>query len=140
MYVKTVLTFGDKPAPAMAQIALRKTAQESKNLKPEAAKVLTENVYMDDIYESVETVEEAKTLADDIDIVLKSGGFQVKGWMSNKNLNEENQDANKLKGNVDEKVLGISWNREADTLSCQIESKLTSPNDENEHFKGAEDD
>ena len=27
-YIKTVLTFGDKPAPAMAQIALRKTAQE----------------------------------------------------------------------------------------------------------------
>ena len=135
VYVKTVLTFGDKPAPAMAQIALRKTAQESKNLKPEAAKVLTENVYMDDICESVETVEEAKKLAEDIDIVLKSGGFQVKGWMSNKILNEENQDANELKGNVEEKVLGISWNREADTLSCQIESKLTSPNDENEHFK-----
>jgi len=28
--VKTVLTFGDKPAPAMAQIALRKTAQGNK--------------------------------------------------------------------------------------------------------------
>lgn len=30
-YVKTVLTFGDKPAPAMAQGALRKTAEENKN-------------------------------------------------------------------------------------------------------------
>lgn len=29
VYVKTVLTFGDKPAPAMAQTALRKTAEES---------------------------------------------------------------------------------------------------------------
>ena len=29
-YVKTVLTFGDRHAPAMAQIALRKTAQENK--------------------------------------------------------------------------------------------------------------
>ena len=29
-YVKTVLTFGDKPAPAMAQIALRKMAEEEK--------------------------------------------------------------------------------------------------------------
>ena len=26
VYVKTVLTFGDRPAPGMAQIALRKTA------------------------------------------------------------------------------------------------------------------
>jgi hypothetical protein len=29
VYVKTVLTFGDKPAPAMAQIALQKTAEKS---------------------------------------------------------------------------------------------------------------
>ena len=29
VYVKTVLTFCDKQAPAMAQTALRKTAQES---------------------------------------------------------------------------------------------------------------
>ena len=99
MYVKTVLTFGDKLAPAMAEIALRKTAQECRNLKQEAAKALTENVYMDDICESVETVEEAKKLAEDIDIVLKSGGLQVKGWISKKNLKEENQDANELKRN-----------------------------------------
>lgn len=30
MYVKTVLTCGDKPVPAMAQTALRKTAEENK--------------------------------------------------------------------------------------------------------------
>lgn len=48
-FVKTVLTFGDKPAPAMAQIALRKTAQEGQATKPKAVDVLTNNVYMDDI-------------------------------------------------------------------------------------------
>ena len=36
VYVKTALTFGDKPAPAMAQIALRKTAEEGEELYPEA--------------------------------------------------------------------------------------------------------
>jgi hypothetical protein len=39
IYVKTVLTFGDKPTPAMAQIALRKTAEESEEVYPKAAKV-----------------------------------------------------------------------------------------------------
>ena len=29
VYVKTVLTFGDKPAPTMAQIALRKATEEA---------------------------------------------------------------------------------------------------------------
>ena len=37
VYVKTTLTFGDKPAPSMAQTALRKTAQEGKKLFPQAA-------------------------------------------------------------------------------------------------------
>lgn len=37
VYVKTVLTFGDKPAPAMAQIALRKTAEKAKEAFPAAA-------------------------------------------------------------------------------------------------------
>lgn len=46
VYVKTVLTFRDKPAPAMAQIALRKAADEAKSSYPHAAKVLKENTYM----------------------------------------------------------------------------------------------
>ena len=40
VYVKTVLTFGDKPAPAMAQTALQKTATEGEKRYPEAAEVL----------------------------------------------------------------------------------------------------
>ena len=36
VYIKTVLTFGDKPATAMAQIALRKTANENKAEYPKA--------------------------------------------------------------------------------------------------------
>ena len=51
-YVKTGLTFGDKLALAMAQIALRKTPEEGEELYPEAAKVLKEDVYMDDICHS----------------------------------------------------------------------------------------
>ena len=77
--VKRVLTFGDKPAPAMAQIALRKRAQENKADYPEAAEVLTNNVYMDDKCESKDTVKEARKLTEDIDKVLKTEGFNVKG-------------------------------------------------------------
>ena len=37
VYVKRVLTFGDRPATAMAQIALRKTVVQAKSSYPEAA-------------------------------------------------------------------------------------------------------
>ena len=54
VYIKTVLTFGDKPAPTMAQIAPRKTANENKAVYPKAAEVLEKSTYMDDICESVD--------------------------------------------------------------------------------------
>ena len=41
LYVKTVLTFGDKPTSAIAHIALRKTVEEAKSCYPDAAKVIT---------------------------------------------------------------------------------------------------
>ena len=40
VYLKTVLTFGDKPALAMAQIALQKTAKKSQVLTPRQPKQL----------------------------------------------------------------------------------------------------
>lgn len=83
VYVKTVLTFGDKPAPAIAQITLRKTADEAKASYPYAAQALKENTYMDDICDSVRSVQQAKQLTADLDNVLLKGGFQVKGWLSN---------------------------------------------------------
>ena len=43
VYVKTVLTFGDKPAPAMAQTALEKTAKENTSGYPETAEVFQKN-------------------------------------------------------------------------------------------------
>ncbi|XP_028404106.1 uncharacterized protein LOC114526785 [Dendronephthya gigantea] len=73
-----VLTFGDKPAPAMAQVALQKTAEEGKSINPEAARTNKVNTYMDDILHSVNTKEEAKKLTGDIDSILERGGFKVK--------------------------------------------------------------
>ena len=43
VYVKTVFTFGDKPAPAMALTALRKRAEEKRDEYPEAAETPTKN-------------------------------------------------------------------------------------------------
>ena len=120
VYVKTVLTFGYKPAPAMAQTALRKTAEENKNDYPEAAEALTKNSYMDDICGSVDTVMQAQKLTGDLDKVLESGGFGVKGWTSNKVLTKAEDQERGLKvfqKEVEEKVLGVVWNYVTDEFS-----------------------
>lgn len=126
IYVKTLLTFGDKPAPAMAQIALLKTAKEA---FPAAAQVTQNNTYMDDICESVLTKEEALDLTGDIDSVLETGSFRVKGWVSNK---VETLDARKgeqkaatfQQGGSVEKVLGVVWDSSTDTFSIAVKSDL----------------
>ena len=68
----------------MAHTALRKTAKKAKETFPAAAKVIEDNTYIDGICDSVPTVKEANKLTTDLDSVLKTGGFQVKGWVSNK--------------------------------------------------------
>ena len=82
--VKTVLTFMDKPAPAMALTALKKTAEESGDVHPEAADVLKNNTYMDDICESRKTTDEARKITHEIDEVLATGGFSIQEWISNR--------------------------------------------------------
>ena len=58
-YVNTVATFGDKPAPAMAQTAVKKTADRNLDLYLEATSCLKKNLDIDDIYESVKTEDQA---------------------------------------------------------------------------------
>ena len=124
-FVETVLTFGDKPAPAMAQIALRKTADENEDSYPEAAISLKKNSYIDDICDSVKTVKQAQELTKDLDKVLETGGFQVKGWISNEDLNDgdfakEDNTLKILEEEGPEKVLGVTWNSKTDNLTFTI--------------------
>ena len=124
IYVMNVLTFGDKPAPAMAQIALQKTADEGESINPEAAKTIKDSTYMDDILDSVNTTEDAKKLTSDVDKILEKGGFEVKGWLSNKDLEDSNTEMNEIKvpqSQTEAKVLGVSWNCKEDVLKYKFE-------------------
>ena len=48
-YAITAVNMGDRPASAIAQTALRKTALEASDSHPEASKLIINNSYMDDI-------------------------------------------------------------------------------------------
>lgn len=80
VYVKTVLTFGDRPAPTMAITAMRKTAEMRKESNAKAAETMIKNTYVDDICNSVQNVDESRAMTSSIDKVLETGGFHVKKW------------------------------------------------------------
>ena len=129
-YVMNVLTFGDKPAPAMAQVALRKTVDEGESESPRAAQVVKDNSYMDDILDSVSTNQEARELTTAIDCILEKGGFQVKGWQSNEELNQTSNQKDEEEINVpqskqDAKVLGVVWNNKDDVLKYEVKVEVT---------------
>ena len=128
--IETVLTFGDRPAPAMAITAMRKTAKLNQDAKPKAAKAILNNAYVDDICDSAVDPNEAKTLIADIDEVLASGGFQVKKWTSNVTLDsKENSEEIALGGETyTEKVLGTVWLPKEDKFSFKIRIESDSMN------------
>ena len=124
IYVMNVLTFGDKPTPAMAQIALQKTVEKEESSNPEAARTIKNNTYMDDILDSVDTKEEAKKLTSGVDRILETVGFKVKGWQSNKDLEEHKTELNEIKvpqSQTEAKVLGVSWDSVKDVLKYKFE-------------------
>ena len=140
VYVKTVFTFGDKPAPAMAQIALIKK-EEKRDEYPEAAETLTKNSYMDDIFDSVDIVRQAKKLTHDIEKVLESRGFAVIGWTSNKAFTETQNLKRGFKPppppqeTREERVLGLVRNCNTDEFRFKVKLEFLSPTNPSVHLQ-----
>ena len=82
-------------------------------MSQQAAATITDNSYMDDICDSVHTIKEAQTLIKEVDNVLEKGGFNIKGWSSNKDLDQQSEnrpeeEMRPLQRNSGEKVLGVA--------------------------------
>ena len=77
-YAMTVVNMGDRPASAIAQTALRETAEQAKEQFPEASDIVIRNSYMDDIPASVESEVDGSKIMDNIDELLLEKGFKIK--------------------------------------------------------------
>ena len=145
-YVMTVVSFGDRPAGTFTTVALRETAKASVNPFSDACDTIMQNIYVDDILDSVNDYECAVQLTKDVDEVLACGSIEIQSWIISKddpnkiNLNKlvTGADANtvlltcrkgrevqvKIKdsGEVVEvqKVLGMNWNYCEDSFSYKV--------------------
>ena len=88
-YIIQRVSFGDKPSGTIATVALRKTAEMGKAKYPQAAKIIRDNTYMDDIIESTEDLLTAQKLTSDIENLIIKGGFHVKGWIFSDDPNNQ---------------------------------------------------
>ena len=118
-YIIQTVSFGDKPAGTIATVALRKTADMSQKKQPEAAEIVKNNSYMDDILDSVSGVEKARQSTEEITAVVSTGGFEMKGWV----VSGESIDG----GNIHieqaldkEKAFGIAWSPREDCFHFEV--------------------
>ena len=124
-YAITTVNFGDRPSGTIAITTLKKTAEMSMDIFPDASKIILRNSYKDDIPFSVDSWEKALVIRDKINKILAKGGFKTKEWVSS-STEIGNDQKNKIDSKVDqniiisedkERVLGMMWYKRSDMLS-----------------------
>lgn len=131
------LTFGTSCAPFIAIRSVNQLAEEEKSNHPEAANVIFNDAYVDDVISGGDDVQTVQTLQKSLSEMMKKGGFELKKWSSNDNaVLEQIPESDRvvkipveLNANDNIKALGIAWRTASDTLG--FKSKL----DPNENKK-----
>lgn len=123
-----VVTFGMNCSPFLALRSLRQLAKEEEAHFPNAAKIILNNVYVDDVVAGCNTFSEAILLKDELMALLKKGQFELRKWSSNNSellstipeeLQEKPLSFDKEAQSVI-KVLGLIWCPVQDCFSYYI--------------------
>ena len=132
-YRMCVHPFGATSSPAIANFALKRTAETARShYGHEVIDTMLHNFYVDDCLRSVPTEAEAIRLVKDLKDVCRRGGFRLTKWLSNnrevlKTIPQEDRVKNirSLDLNRDplpaERALGMRWKVESDTFGYSID-------------------
>ena len=106
-YKTCTVNFGDKPAGCIAQCALRNTAKMYREIDPVAADKIVNDTYVDDNLSGAETIERAKEVSVNMEIIATKGGFKYKETIMSGDICESSEPR---------KVLGLGWDPAEDTI------------------------
>lgn len=127
----TVHLFGATSSPGCVNYALKTSANDEKDLGPEAANFIQKDFYVDDGLKSVESVHDAVNLIKDTKEICRRGGFKLhKFTSSHKEVIEAIPIEDRAEGiqniNLDkeplpmERALGVQWCIEKDSFQFRI--------------------
>lgn len=102
----------------------------------EAARIIREDFFVDDLISGCDTVEQAINISRDLQIILQRGGFELQKWASNNKDFLKSLDADKVttKASFDLKLdgtikaLGLSWNLGEDEFRYHLQLEPVSQN------------
>ncbi|XP_046422348.1 uncharacterized protein LOC124180644 [Neodiprion fabricii] len=81
-YQLTTVTYGLASAPYLAIRVLHQLVQDEGKQYPFASHVILENTYVDDILSRAEDVDQGREKINELNQLLKAGGFELQKWTS----------------------------------------------------------
>ena len=122
-FVVDRVMFGDTPAAAISSIAIRETADIYKDINEEAAAVIKEDTYVDDITTGRDEMSEIVALKAGITEILRKGGLEVKGFVTS---GESSEELISLLGSGDiSRILGVTYNPPPDVFSVTVKINVS---------------
>ena len=129
-YRLNTITYGTAPASFIATQCLEMVAREIENLHPEAAKLIRENFYMDDLIAGGDDIQEVRKNRKIIHDALLSHGFCLRKYCANFEEIVSDISPNLLLNGSREQpvesvaILGICWLLGADSFCIKLNLEL----------------
>ncbi|XP_058828274.1 uncharacterized protein LOC131688139 [Topomyia yanbarensis] len=117
------VTYGTASAPYLVTKCLRRLAELDGDRFPEAAKVLAEDFYVDDMMSGVDSIDEGVQLCTDIQTLLSGGGSTLRKWSSNCAADDCKDDRTSFElddSSATIKTLGLVWEPRVDSFKFKV--------------------
>lgn len=122
------ITFGVASAPYLATRCLHQLAEDEKEKFPLAAKILKNDMYVDDLLTGTSSIEEAQKIRKELSQLVNSARLNFRQWASNEPEILKNVGNNSINSDFElskydtVKTLGISWNAKTDSINYSVRS------------------
>lgn len=133
VYELNTNTYGLASSPFVAIRSLLELAERERLNYPRASAILTNDIYVDDICTGASSVAEALVLRDELVALMKSGGYELRKWLSNSpevlaGLPEEHQQDPHLFENAENPnmvtVLGVQYRPVPDCFTYCVDLQI----------------
>jgi len=131
-YELLTLTYGTTSASFLATKVIHQLSELEKTRFPIGATIAKRDFYMDDLLTGANSIDEARTIRDQVTALLLKGGFVLRKWASNseellRDIPGQIMENSILELDKDDtaKTLGVNWNRSKDSFQYLIKMSFS---------------